>query len=68
MKQELTAGIVIGLIGLCLLLTPADKLWTITEKWKTKGSGQPSKGYAILMRILGAVFSAAGAALVIHGL
>ena len=68
MKQELTAGIVIGLIGLCLLLTPADKLWTITEKWKTKGSGRPSKGYDLLMRILGTVFTAAGTQLIMHGL
>ena len=31
MKQELIAGIVIGVIGLSLLLVPAGKLWAFTE-------------------------------------
>jgi len=68
MKQELIAGIVIGLIGLCLLLTPADTLWTLTEKWKSKDGGEPSKSYAVLMRILGAVFTLTGAAMIVYGL
>ena len=68
MKQELTAGIVICLIGLSLLLTPADKLWAITERWKNRGEGQASKGYAVLMRTLGAVFSALGIILIVCGL
>ena len=68
MKQEMIAGIVIGVIGLSLLLIPIGALWTLTEKWKTANGGQPSKGYTILMRILGAVFSAAGAVLIVSGL
>ncbi|MBQ6384120.1 MAG: hypothetical protein IJQ88_05545 [Clostridia bacterium] len=68
MKQELTAGIVICLIGLSLLLIPAGKLWAITEKWKTREGGQPSKGYTIMMRILGAVFSVLGIILIVCGL
>ena len=68
MKQELTAGIVICLIGLSLLLIPAGKLWVITEKWKTREGGQPSKGYTIMMRILGAVFSVLGIILIVCGL
>lgn len=68
MKQELIAGIVICLIGLCLLLVPIGRLWTITEKWKSKGKSQPSKSYTILMRVLGAVFTAVGAALIAFGL
>lgn len=68
MKQELTAGIVTGLIGLSLLVIPAGKLWTITEKWKTREGGHPSKGYAFLMRTLGAVFLALGIFLIISGI
>ena len=68
MKQELIAGIMLCLIGLSLLLIPADKLWAFTEKWKSRDGGQPSGGYAVLMRILGAVFSAVGMILVISGL
>ena len=67
MNQELIAGIAIGVIGLSLLLVPAGKLWAFTEKWKTKG-GQPSQSYAVLMRVLGAVFSMAGTALIACGL
>ena len=68
MNQELMAGIVICLIGLCLLLVQISKLWAITEKWKSKDDGLPSKSYAILMRILGAAFTTLGAALIICGL
>ncbi len=68
MKQEVIAGIVICLIGLCLLLFPIEKLWAVTEKWKSRDGGGPSKGYATLMRILGAVFAATGTALIIAGL
>lgn len=68
MKQELTAGIVICLIGLSLLLIPAGKLWAITEKWKTREGGEPSKGYTVLMRTLGAVFSVLGIILIVCGL
>ena len=68
MKQELIAGIVLCLIGLSLLLIPVDKLWTFTEKWKSKDGGQPSKGYTVMMRILGTVFTAAGMILMVCGL
>ena len=68
MKQELMAGIVIGLIGLCLLLVPMGRLWAFTEQWKSKEAGASSRGYTLLMRILGGVFAAAGAALIVYGL
>ncbi len=68
MKQELIAGIVIGMIGLSLLFLPIGKLWAFTEKWKSKGGDRPSQSYTILMRVVGAVFSVVGAVLVIHGL
>ncbi len=67
MKQELIAGIVMGLIGLSLLLIPIDRLWAFTEKWKTKDGGGPTKRYAVLMRVLGAVFFAVGAILAAVG-
>ena len=68
MKQELIGGLVLCLIGLGLLLVSPIKIWTITEKWKTAGGERPSKEYAVLIRILGAVFAAAGCALAVSGL
>lgn len=67
MKQELIGGLVLCLIGLGLLIVPPVTLWTLTEKWKTEGGEQPSKKYVVLIRILGAVFTAAGCALAISG-
>lgn len=67
MKQELTGGLVLCLIGLGLLFVSPIKLWTITEKWKIQDDGQPSKKYAVLIRILGAVFAVAGCALALSG-
>ena len=67
MKQELIGGLVLCLIGLGLLFVSPIKLWTITEKWKTEGGEQPSKKYAVLIRILGAIFAVAGCALAVSG-
>ena len=66
MKQEIIAGIILCVMGLSLLVVPSGKLWAVTEKWKTKG-GQPSESYAVLMKILGAVFTVTGGALMIFG-
>ena len=68
MKQEVIGGIALCLVGLSLLLIPADKWWALTEKWKTRDGGQPSKCYAVLMRALGAVFAAVGIILLVCGL
>ncbi len=68
MKQEIVAGIVLCVMGLCLLLAPSGKLWAVTEKWKSRGEGGPSKGYVVVMKVLGAVFAAVGAALLASGL
>ena len=38
MKQELVAGIILGVIGLSLVAVPPAKWWAVTEKWKTKGN------------------------------
>ena len=67
MKQEIIAGIILGVMGLCMLLMPPKKLWKIMEKWKTKGDGQPSDKYIVIMRILGIVFAAVGGGLLIWG-
>ena len=67
MRQELMGGLVLCLMGLGLLFVSPIKLWTITEKWKIQEDGQPSKKYAVLIRILGAVFAAAGCALAVSG-
>ena len=64
MKQELVAGIILGVIGLSLVAVPPAKWWAVTEKWKTKDGSQLSKGYAVLMRVLGAVFALVGGMLI----
>ena len=50
-----------------LVFVPPVTLWTLTEKWKTQGGKEPSKQYVVLIRILGAVFAAAGYALAVSG-
>ena len=47
-----------------LVAVPSAKWWVVTEKWKTKDGSQPSKGYAVLMRVLGAVFALVGGMLI----
>ncbi len=64
MKQEIIAGSILCILGLSLVLIPPEKLWIFTEKWKTKDGSQPSKGYAIVMRVLGVVFALTGGMLI----
>ena len=64
MKQELVAGIILGVIGLNLVVVPPTGLWVLTEKWKTKDGSQPSKGYAVLIRVLGVIFALVGGMLI----
>ena len=64
MKQEFVAGIILGVIGLSLVAVPPARWWAVTEKWKTKDGSQPSKVYAVLMRVLGAVFALVGGMLI----
>ena len=59
MIQTLLAGIVMCLMGLCMLFVPAYKIWSITEKWKTSG-GKPSRSFIIVTRVLGIVFLIVG--------
>ena len=67
MKQEIIAGIILGIIGLVLLIVKADSLWRVTEKRKSRNADGPSKNYVILIRTLGIVFAAAGVCLAVFG-
>ncbi len=67
MKQEIIGGLVLCLMGLGLFFVSPVRLWTLTEKWKTKDGAGPSESYAILLKALGTVFAAAGCALAIWG-
>ena len=67
MKQEILAGIILCAIGLGLLFVSPNALWAATEKWKTKG-GEPSRNYAVVMKVLGAVFAGVGGILIICNL
>jgi len=64
MRQELVAGIILGVIGLSLVVVPPARVWALTEKWKTKDGSQPSKGYAVLIRVLGVIFALVGGMLI----
>ena len=65
MKQEVIAAIVMCVIGVGLLFVPANKVWSVTEKWKTTGGKGPSKSFVVITRLLGIVFLGAGIGLLI---
>ena len=67
MKQEVIAALVLCVMGAGLLFVPANKIWSVTEKWKTIGGKGPSKSFVIITRILGLVFVAAGLGLLVYG-
>ena len=67
MKQEVIAAIVLCVMGAGLLFVPANKVWSVTEKWKTIGGKGPSKSFVIITPILGLVFVAAGLGLLVYG-
>ncbi len=68
MNQELFAGIVLCIMGLCMLLISPLRIWAVTDKWKTAGARQPSRSFVIITRILGIVFLLAGGYLLACGL
>ena len=69
MKQDILAGIVLCAIGLSLLFVSPNALWAATEKWKTKGGeGEPSRSYAVAIKVIGGVFAAVGGILIICSL
>ena len=65
MNQEVIAAIVMCVIGVGLLFVPANKLWSVTEKWKTTGGKDPSMSFVVITRLLGIVFLGAGIGLLI---
>ena len=67
MKQEVIPAIVMCVMGAGLLFVPANKVWSVTEKWKTIGGKRPSKSFVIITRVLGLVFVAAGLGLLVFG-
>ena len=68
MKQEVIAAIVMFVMGGGLLFVPANKVWFVTEKWKTVGGKGPSMSFVVITRVLGIVFVAAGCGLLLYGL
>ena len=68
MKQEILAGMILCVIGLSLLIISPARWWAATEKWKTQDGTQPSTAYAVLLRVLGTVFTLAGGALMVYGI
>ncbi len=60
MNQEIFAGIVLCLIGLCLMFVSPYRIWQVTDKWKTVGGEGPSMSFVIITRILGLLFMVAG--------
>lgn len=60
MNQEFIVGIVLCVFGLCLLLISPNKIWAVSEKWKTEGGKRPSKTYVAITRLLGIVFLVVG--------
>ena len=67
MKQEVIAAIVMCVMGAGLLFVPANKVWSVTEKWKTISGKGPSKSFVIITRVLGLAFMAAGLGLLVFG-
>ena len=67
MKQDVIPAIVMCIMGASLLFVPANKVWSVTEKWKTIGGKGPSKSFVIITRVLGLVFVAAGLGLLVFG-
>ena len=68
MKQEVIAGMILSAMGLAMLLISPNAWWKVAEKWKTKDGSGPAKSYAVLLRVLGVVFSGAGIALALSSL
>ena len=66
MIQDVIPGIVMCVIGFCLLFISVDKIWAIAEKWKTIGGERPSKNYVVITRALGIVFILVGGVLLVN--
>ena len=65
MNQEIIAGIILCVIGFCLLFVSPNKIWSVTDKWKTVGGERPSKSFVVITRVLGLVFIVVGVGLLV---
>ena len=65
MNQEIIAGIILCVIGLCLLFVSPNKIWSVTDKWKTVGGERPSNSFVVITRVLGLVFIVVGVGLLV---
>jgi len=66
--EEIIPGIVMCVMGLCLLFISAERIWIVAEKWKTIGGERPSKSYVVITRALGIVFMIVGVGLLVCSL
>ena len=67
MTQEIIAGIVLCVMGACLVFISPGKIWSVTDKWKTKGGKGPSRAFIVVTCLLGIVLILTGCGLLIFG-
>lgn len=63
MRQSMIAGLVLCVIGFVLCAFP-NKIWEITEKWKSENADQPTKSFLTLIRIISGALIGIGVLLV----
>ena len=59
MTQRVIGGILLAIIAALLLIFP-KALWRLTERWKSKGTTEPSRTFLWIVRIVGAALLTAG--------
>jgi len=67
MTQEVIAAIVLCIIGVCLVFISPKRIWSVTDKWKTRGGEGPSKAFIIITNVLGIIMILAGCGLLLFG-
>ena len=67
MTHEMIAGIVLCVMGACLVFISPVKIWSVTDKWKTRGGEGPSRAFRIVTCLLGIIMIVAGCGLLIFG-
>ncbi len=67
MTHEMIAGIVLCVMGACLVFLSPVKIWSVTDKWKTRGGEGPSRAFRIVTGLLGIIMIVAGCGLLILG-
>lgn len=67
MTQEMIAGIVLCVMGAGLAFVPPVRIWSVTDKWKTRGGEGPSRAFIVVTCLLGIIMILAGCGLLIFG-